>query len=88
MDIRKEVRELLRQTLLAESSASAWRHFERALECLDRSTLVILRPYFCGASCQEIARRLDLTEQEIQDLVRQGKRQLVENLRRRCKVRQ
>lgn len=87
-ELKCDVRDLLDRTLIAESSVTIWAQFERALKELDRTSLMVLRRYFDGSSYQEIAKRLQISETQSKDLVTQGKRQLVETMRRHCKVRQ
>lgn len=88
IELRREVKELLNEALTAESIVKVWGSFETVLKDLDRTLLMVMRRYFAGASCIEIAKRLQITEEQAVDLIRRGKRQLVERLRRRCKVRQ
>lgn len=87
-DLKDEVKELLKNTLVTESSVNVWGQFETALRGLDRSALLAIRTYLSGGSYGDVSKRLDISEQESRDLVAQAKRQLVEKLRRRCKVRQ
>ena|SRR3989338_8924119 len=87
-DLNTEVRELMKQTLVAESNQVIWDQFGQALSQLDKSTVRALKHYFNGATRQQISQLLDLTEKQTDALVARGKQQLIEILRRNCKVRQ
>lgn len=87
-ELTRDVKILLRRTLVCESSERIWNRFEEAMSSLDGSALVVLRHHFSGSSTTEIAKRLLMTEREARTLVHTAKRQLTNSLRKFCKVRQ
>ncbi|MBI3293793.1 MAG: hypothetical protein HYZ71_03565 [Deltaproteobacteria bacterium] len=87
-ELKADVGELLKSTVATESADKVWRAFESSLRGLDRTALVAIRTYFSGGTIQDVARKLSISEAQAKDLVAQTKREIVEKLRRRCKVRQ
>jgi DNA-directed RNA polymerase specialized sigma24 family protein len=86
--LKTDVRDLLRRTLVAETSQQVWARFENSLRNLDHDSLVLLRRYFRGSSYRTIAHKAGLSEDECRQWLMRAKRQLSDNLRRQCKVRQ
>ena len=85
---RIDVIDLVERSMLAESREKIWCLFDKSLSTFDRTTLIALRLFFEGSSNRDISKRLNISEAQSRDLVQKAKRNLVENLRRYCKVKQ
>ena len=88
LSIKEELAPLLEKSFVEEASQKVWSSFEKALLQMDDESLGLLRQHFSGMTVQQISAERNLKSQEVDAWLKKAKRQVMENLRRVCDVRQ
>ena len=83
-----DVEDLVEKSAVAEASSRVWNRFESALGQLDPQSAALFSQYLDGTPENELAVRNHLTESQIRTWITQIKRDVVQNLRQKSKVRQ
>jgi DNA-directed RNA polymerase specialized sigma24 family protein len=83
-----DVEELLQQSVIAQASSEIWTKFERAVEKLDPDAAGLLMEHFQGKSATALAKKKGIPATEMESLLKQTKRELVNHLRGSFQVRQ
>ncbi len=85
---QKDLKQLLDQVILAETTQVVFKEFDCALEELDPASRQLLEQYFDGHSIEYLSERKGLSKKEIQDWLNQSRRKLIRKLRQKYQVRQ
>jgi DNA-directed RNA polymerase specialized sigma24 family protein len=84
----EDVEDLVERSSIEEASSRVWERFESALGKLDPQSASLFSQYLDGVTQTELAHRSNLTESQINTWIEQIKRDVVQNLRQKSKVRQ
>ena len=80
-DLKKDVRLLALQSLLAEGSQKVWKQFEKALEQMDADSVYLLRQYFSGITVAVLSQKRKVTETQMNGWISQAKRELTQRMK-------
>jgi DNA-directed RNA polymerase specialized sigma24 family protein len=83
-----DVEDLLQKSVAADAASRVWKRFEEALEKLDPQSADLFHDYLRGATPAELANRKHLSQEEVQNWIQKIKRDVIQQLRQDCKVRQ
>jgi hypothetical protein len=83
-----DLQDLLQESVAEEAAQKTMSHLEDALLSLDADSLELMREFLQGGNLKALASRRKMTEAELEAWLVQSKRQLIQHLRTRCKVRQ
>jgi hypothetical protein len=85
---QSEVKELLDKTVVEEATAAVIKKWNNTLAELDDSSLKIWAEYESGKTIPELAKSHQLTVAQMTSWIDQIKRQMIQQLRTLCNVRQ
>ena len=87
-DIINEVEELLERVILAEVNNAVWKKFGEVLSILDPQSLALFERHLEGIPTEVLASESNLSTEETRSLLKQIKKDLIQQLRKNCRVRQ
>lgn len=83
-----EVKELLDKSVVEEATAAVFQKWDSSLKELDESSLKIWGEYEAGKTIPELAKTYDLSVAQMTSWIGHIKKQLIQQLRTLCNVRQ
>ena len=86
--LRADVEQLLKKSVAEEATAKVWERFEQALSQLDENSQAIFSDFLSGHNYETLAKQRGLKRTEVEEWIKQIRRQINEALRQTCKVRQ
>ncbi len=86
--LTKDVEKLLETATLEEATAEVFSRFDNAIEGLDQQSREIFQLFLAGMSVAEISRNKNLEEKQLVQWMTSIKRDVLNQLRVNCKVRQ
>ena len=84
----RDVEDLLEKSVVEEAVDSISKHFDTAMDSLDKASADLIRRFFDGASLEMLAHEEQLQRKEVEVWVAQIKLKLTQHLREKCKVKQ
>ena len=87
-ELRTDVEKLVHDSIAAQANSSVWEKFEKAMETLDAESLTLLRRYLRGVSLKQLSEQSNVPESDVKGWIEKIKRELNNQLRKDCKVRQ
>lgn len=86
--LENEVAGLVADCTAAEVELAVWTRFEAAFSGLSPETARLLSEFFSGVGIEKLAALHNLSESQVRDYLKRGKRDLIEQLRRKSAIRQ
>jgi len=86
--LSNEVEPLVKQLTIEQAAAEVLSRFELAVNSLDTESQDLFRLFLDGETPAELSRRKNLTEGQLREWLASIKREVIQQLRANCKVRQ
>ncbi len=87
-ELTDDVEELLEKVVLEEATALVWKTFEAALRKLDPESRTLIEDHLNGVSADKLGAVTQIPKKEIENWLKQVKRELKQNIRKDFVVKQ